>query len=328
MPTNEPPKKSIEDTMGRVFDQCEKFSEGEFDGVKGSISFLRDEDKIRLETARNHFLFKQEYSHESALEYLREFARMVEEGGNDPRKYKFPINDTHYLGILYHFVQVKQRGREAYLDTDKGNLFQRNGNVWYVKFNHFGTNVNDSYGMEYLAYLLGQPKEFISAAKLGTIQTEASRITSNLAKHENSESNSSEEDKSKTGSIEKDKPKFAEPIQESSEEAIKQVKAAIKKLDDEHRTIVPGTNPEREKEIEQEISKCEKYLGSVCDNQGKPRKLLPDKDRTRVRITKAIREAIKNIKFHHKALGEHLEKNVKTGNNCSYNPPYTVEWNF
>jgi hypothetical protein len=43
-------------------------------------------------------------------------------------------------------------------------------------------------------------------------------------------------------------------------------------------------------------------------------------ERTRVRVTRAVRAAMARIAQHHPSLGEHLAATIKTGASCSYAP--------
>src|SRR5262245_7786010 len=53
-----------------------------------------------------------------------------------------------------------------------------------------------------------------------------------------------------------------------------------------------------------------------------------DRERARVRITHAIRTAMRRLALHHPALSEHLRATVCTGTYCAYQPDprRPVEW--
>jgi hypothetical protein len=50
-------------------------------------------------------------------------------------------------------------------------------------------------------------------------------------------------------------------------------------------------------------------------------------ERARASVTRAIRHAMARIRAHHPALGEHLDRTIRTGTYCAYLPdPRAAGW--
>ncbi|GAG21342.1 unnamed protein product, partial [marine sediment metagenome] len=68
----------------------------------------------------------------------------------------------------------------------------------------------------------------------------------------------------------------------------------------------------------------EKFKSRYVDKRGRVRN--QDEEKDRVAVHKTIHYAINRIGSIHKALKSHLEKAIKTGVFCRYNPPEEVTW--
>jgi hypothetical protein len=67
-------------------------------------------------------------------------------------------------------------------------------------------------------------------------------------------------------------------------------------------------------------------LGAALGLGGRARRSGSPAERARVRVTRALREAIARIATAHPLLGEHLARSVRTGTYCSYAPTEPITW--
>jgi hypothetical protein len=80
--------------------------------------------------------------------------------------------------------------------------------------------------------------------------------------------------------------------------------------------------------LKDEISHLERYLGEVETHQGRARKVSGTAQRSRTRVTNAIKRAIEDISKQHPVLGLHLKKSIKTGTAPIYDPAEIPDWQF
>lgn len=61
---------------------------------------------------------------------------------------------------------------------------------------------------------------------------------------------------------------------------------------------------------------------------GRDRTFTSDSERARASVTRALRYAVTRITSHHRALGQHLERTLRTGTYCAYDPDprSPIEW--
>jgi hypothetical protein len=67
-------------------------------------------------------------------------------------------------------------------------------------------------------------------------------------------------------------------------------------------------------------------IGAALGLGGRARRIGSPVERARVRVTRALREAIARIAAVDAALGEHLTRSVRTGTCCCYAPPEPTSW--
>jgi non-specific serine/threonine protein kinase len=64
----------------------------------------------------------------------------------------------------------------------------------------------------------------------------------------------------------------------------------------------------------------EEQLATAVGLGGRDRKAADHVERTRSRVGKAIRNALKSIREHDRSLGHHLATSIQTGYFCVYRP--------
>jgi hypothetical protein len=69
-------------------------------------------------------------------------------------------------------------------------------------------------------------------------------------------------------------------------------------------------------------------LSRAVGLSGRDRRAASASERARAGVTRAIRQAITRIAEHHRHLGDHLSRTIRTGTYCAYmpDPRAPTEW--
>jgi len=87
------------------------------------------------------------------------------------------------------------------------------------------------------------------------------------------------------------------------------------------------TSPEQAAALRDELVFLDNYLRGVIGLRGS-RRFPGFVDKSRQRVTKAIKRAVDEVSSHHPALAEHLGRFISTGFVCSYAPDEKTNWNL
>jgi non-specific serine/threonine protein kinase len=79
-------------------------------------------------------------------------------------------------------------------------------------------------------------------------------------------------------------------------------------------------DPGRAERAAAEMETISRELGRAVGLSGRDRIQGSAAERTRLRVTRALRRAIEKISEESRDLGEHLQRSVTTGTFCSYSP--------
>ncbi len=87
---------------------------------------------------------------------------------------------------------------------------------------------------------------------------------------------------------------------------------------------------DRAEKVQSEIDFLAREIARAVGLKGRDRRVGVAVERARLNATRAIRAAVQRISEHHPALGEMLDRSIRTGSCCSYAPhPRTpVSWQF
>jgi tetratricopeptide (TPR) repeat protein len=194
-------------------------------------------------------------------------------------------------------------------------VFRCEGDYWSLEYEGQMVHLRDLRGLQYLARLLGEPDREFHAADLV-----ASEVDTDRAREMPGDAELTVTD--------------MDGLSDAGEVLDARAKAAYRR---------------RLEEIEQDIEEAE-YLGdherasrAAVDRDflvrelanavglgGRERRVGSTAERARVSVTRAVRLAMKRIGEQHPALGDHLDRTIRTGTYCSYEPdPRTaVAWEF
>jgi hypothetical protein len=86
----------------------------------------------------------------------------------------------------------------------------------------------------------------------------------------------------------------------------------------------------RAERIREELEFVNDELAAAVGLSGRDRKMSNPAERTRLRIGKAIRSALKRIRGHDPSLAHHLATCTRTGYHCAYlpDPRQPISWKF
>jgi tetratricopeptide (TPR) repeat protein len=185
--------------------------------------------------------------------------------------------------------------------TPRPTVFRREGEYWSVAYERDAFRLKDSKGLHYLARLLGEPGRELHALDLVAGERPAARP------------------------VKTPEPGLASSRLGDAGEALDaQAKAAyrrrLEELEGELDEAQAFGDPERAARAGEERDFLVRELASAVGLGGRDRRLGSPAERARVSVTRAIRSALARIDEHSSALGDHLERTIRTGTFCSYRP--------
>lgn len=179
------------------------------------------------------------------------------------------------------------------------SVFRREGEYWSVSFEGEAFRLKDAKGFSYLARLLSEPGREFHALDLFTSSAGAGEP----AAQEGLSVSSGE---------------AAGPVLDAEAKAA--YRRRLEDLDEEIEQAEANNDPERAAKAAEERDFFVRELASAVGLGGRDRPSDSAAERARVNVTKAIRSAVRRVEEHSKPLGQHLERTLRTGTFCSYQP--------
>ncbi len=176
------------------------------------------------------------------------------------------------------------RAGHAAAATGEGT-FRKDGEYWTVGLRGTICRLKDSVGLGYLARLLAEPDRELHVLALSGAETGASEGT---------------------------------PVLDARAKGA--IRQRLEDLDDAVREAEARGDLDRAARAQEEIEALGEQLSQAVGLGGRDRRVGSELERARVRVTKAIKAAIRRIAEHDRALADHLEHSVRTGFYCSYAP--------
>jgi len=165
------------------------------------------------------------------------------------------------------------------------------GDSWLVRYGNVEFHLKDMRGVRLLAALVAEPGREFHVLDLSG----GSRVT--------------------TGPV--DRGDAGELL---DEEARRQYRARVLELEEELEEAESWNDPARAERARQELEFIQQELSQALGLGGRERKVGSAAERARVNVQRRIRDAIRRIESHHPELGKHLERSVRTGTYCAYEP--------
>lgn len=187
-------------------------------------------------------------------------------------------------------------------------VFRREGEYWAVSFDGRLHRLKDSKGLRYLAHLLGNPGRELHVLHL-------------VALGRGPEPDGRSTDAAPPGPSE---PGIGVTTERG--EAILDARAAaayrerLNELEDEIREAEAWSDIERAARLKEEREFLTRELAAAFGLGGRARTTSTAAERARINVTKAIRSALSRIGRQDPSLGAHLDRTIRTGTFCSYQP--------
>jgi hypothetical protein len=182
------------------------------------------------------------------------------------------------------------------------DVIRREGDFWSVTFDGRTVHVRDVKGMHYLARLLVEPGRELHVLDL--VAAESGPGVHVRATAHDGEAHGGPGD-------------AGEILDARAKDAYRRRLAEIDDDIDEARANV-DTGRLMQAEAERDVLVQE--LARAFGLHGRERRAASTSERARVGVTRALRHAIARIAEHHRPLGEHLARTVRTGTYCAYVP--------
>ncbi|MDQ3108203.1 MAG: hypothetical protein M3Q68_10415 [Actinomycetota bacterium] len=175
--------------------------------------------------------------------------------------------------------------------------FRREGDYWLIVFDGGTVRARDLKGMRYLARLIAQPGRELHVLDL-------------VAAESGTASGAGDVPRSALGDA-------GEMLDSQAKEAYRRRLVEIEEDIDE---AVAVGDDERAAQADAEREFLVKELARAFGLGGRARPAASAAERARVGVTRAVRQAMSRIAEHHPALGEHLDRTIRTGAYCAYVP--------
>jgi tetratricopeptide (TPR) repeat protein len=192
------------------------------------------------------------------------------------------------------------------------NVFRREGEFWSVAFQQQTVRLRDLKGMRYVARLLAHPARDFHVLELVADETgtavdsgpyEAAELTVSLGLD-------------------------ADVLLDSK--AKEAYRRRLAQIEEDSEDAVARGDHERAAQAQAERDFLVRELARAVGLGGRDRHAASFSERARASVTRAIRHAMAKIREHHPALGEHLDRTIRTGTWCAYlpDPRAPPAWKF
>jgi hypothetical protein len=190
------------------------------------------------------------------------------------------------------------------------SAFRLEGDFWTITYEARTLRLKHSRGLAFLAALLRDPGSEIAAAELAAQPKRNGKAESSTRAHPLRSSRGNETVRSGLGDA-------GELLDAQARASYKRRLAELREEVDEAERFNDSARSER---LREEIEFVTAELSRAVGFGGLARRAGSHAERARVNVTRAISLALARILESHPALGEHLERTIRTGTFCSYAP--------
>jgi tetratricopeptide (TPR) repeat protein len=192
--------------------------------------------------------------------------------------------------------------------VDPGSsVFRCEGDYWSIVYDGTTIRLRDLRGLQYLARLLAEPGREFHAADLVALERGSSQVEGSPTDPELVVGHGGD----------------------AGEVLDAQAKAAYRRrlveVEEDIAEAQAAADPERASRAMVDRDFLVRELANAVGLGGRDRRAGSASERARASVTRAMRLAMKRIQEHHPALGEHLDRTVRTGTYCSYLPDPRAE---
>jgi tetratricopeptide (TPR) repeat protein len=188
--------------------------------------------------------------------------------------------------------------------VDRG-VFRRDGDYWSIGYQGDTRHLRDLRGLHYLARLLAEPGREFHAADLVAWEVDVGRARRGP------------KEPALTGADLRGGRDAGEVLDAPAKAAYRRRLAEIEQ--DIHEAEQLG-DQERASRAAVDRDYLVRELANAVGLGGRERRVGSAAERARASVTRAVRHAMRRIEEHHPTLGEHLDRTIRTGTYCSYQP--------
>jgi hypothetical protein len=184
---------------------------------------------------------------------------------------------------------------------NRRGIFRREGEYWTIVYENQTVRIRNSKGLAYIAYLIrhsGRELHVTDLATLGQSDTEANF-------------------KSANGPVTASSVDFGPALDAQAKASYRQ---RMRDLREDREEASSLCDLGRLAKIDAEIEFLSRELARAVGLGGRDRKVGSELERARLRVTNAVRSAVKKVTTQCPALGQFLSKSIRTGSVCSFEP--------
>jgi hypothetical protein len=196
------------------------------------------------------------------------------------------------------------------------NLFRREGEYWTVRYRGRVVRLKNMRGLEYIAFLLGQPGKEIHALDLSTLINQGTP-TGTVCES----AGRSIDDRMRVAHL-----GDAGPLLDSKSRS--NYRSRIGALTREVAEAEQINDLLKAAAARREIEMLARELSAGTRRGGGPRMAGSYAERARVNVRNNISAALRAIRRHDEELWRHLYRGIRTGTFCAYIPEAGVDWQF
>lgn len=191
-------------------------------------------------------------------------------------------------------------------------VFRQQGEFWTLEFEGQVAHMADLKGLDHLAQLLAMPGREVLAAELMAAGTgPADARTRDVG--------ATAQDGLHAGVSAGVGAALDATAKRAYRERIEELRAAVEEAD-------RFGDSERAGRARGELQLLTDELARAVGIGGRDRPVRSDVERARIAVTRRIRRAIRRIGEAHDELGRHLDRAVRTGTYCCYDPEAPIDW--
>ncbi len=186
-------------------------------------------------------------------------------------------------------------------EPPRPSIFRREGEYWSISFEGESFRMKDVKGLHHIARLLAHPGREIHAMELVALEEGRAALSGPRGRERASKASDG------TGPM----------LDAKAKEAYR---SRLSELEEEVEEAEAWNDHERAARAQDEIDFLTRELAGALGLGGRDRAAGSDAERARVNVTRSVKAALVRIRRQSPALGAHLDRTIRTGIFCSYNP--------
>jgi hypothetical protein len=190
------------------------------------------------------------------------------------------------------------------------NIFRRDGDYWTLAYQGHECRLKDAKGLHYIAALVREPKREFHVLDLLLLTDPPPAATAAEEQLSTARRTFGNTDES---------PQADAHARTAYKSRLQEVQAELDEADRHH-------DLGRIAALQAEMAFLTEELTAAYGFQRHARRASDSHDQIRKNVTKRIRDSVGRLRREHPALGQHLDRSLKTGIFCSYEPEHTITW--